>query len=92
MLGKEAQRPTVFTGPSISQAEARTLVQAEICPPARSGDLDRLSDGKAVAIIDGVLDPESVLSAGEIRRALQRGMKIRGAASLGALAGSSNAS
>jgi hypothetical protein len=47
--------------------------------------LDRLRDGKSVAIIDGLLKPEPVLSVGEIRRALQRGMKIRGAASLGAL-------
>ena len=84
VLSTEKQ-PVVFTGLSVSQAEARALVNAEICPPVRSGDLDRLRDGKSVAIIDGVLKPEPVLSVGEIRRALQRGMKIRGAASLGAL-------
>ena len=75
----------VFTGPSLSHAEAATLAKAEICPPVRSGDLDRLGDNKAVAIIDGVLEPGLVLSIGEVRRALQRGVKIWGAASLGAL-------
>ena len=77
--------PIVFTGLSLPQAEARRLLNAEICPPVRSGDLDRLNDGQTVGIIDGVLEPESVLSISEIRRALQRRIKIRGAASLGAL-------
>jgi TfuA protein len=60
-------------------------MEAEIRPPVRSGDLDRLGDGRTVAIIDGVLEPDAVLSLCEIRRALQRGMKVQGAASLGAL-------
>jgi hypothetical protein len=84
VLSTEKQ-PVVFTGLTVSQPEAQALVNAEICPPVRSGDLDRLRDGKTVVIIDGVLEPEPVLSVAEIRRALQRGLKIQGAASLGAL-------
>ena len=84
-VSSAAKQPVVFTGPSLSHVEARTLVKAEVCPPVRSGDLDCLSDNTAVAIIDGVLEPGSVLSVGEVRRALRRGIKIWGAASLGAL-------
>jgi hypothetical protein len=75
----------VFTGLTLSQGEARSLVNAEIRPPVRSGDLDQLSDGKTVVIIDGVLGPDSVLSLCEIRQALRRGVKVKGASSLGAL-------
>jgi hypothetical protein len=82
---KVRQQPVLFTGLSLSLREARAFVQAEVCPPVRSGDLDRLSDGRTAAIIDGVLEPDIVLSLGEIRRALQRGVNTQGAASLGAL-------
>jgi hypothetical protein len=47
--------------------------------------LDQLSHTKTVVIIDGVLEPDSILSLCEIRRALQRGVKVKGASSLGAL-------
>jgi hypothetical protein len=80
-----SKRPIVFTGLSLSLADARTILPAEIRPPVRSGDLDQLADGRIVAIIDGVLDADCILSIGEIRRALERGIKLLGAASLGAL-------
>jgi hypothetical protein len=37
--------PIVFTGLSISREEALRLVPAEIRPPIKRGDLDRLVDG-----------------------------------------------
>jgi len=47
--------PVVFTGLSLSQEEARTLLAAEVRPPVKRGDLDQLSDGTVAAIIDGEL-------------------------------------
>ena len=77
--------PVVFTGLSISQEEARTLLAAEVRPPVKRGDLDPLSDGTVAAIIDGELGGDSAVPIDEIRRALRRGVKISGAASVGAL-------
>lgn len=71
--------PVVFTGLSLSQEQARTLLAAEVRPPVKRGDLDQLSDGTVAAIIDGELGADSA------RRALRRGVKISGAASVGAL-------
>ncbi|WOH53279.1 TfuA-like protein [Bradyrhizobium sp. sBnM-33] len=77
--------PVVFTGLSLSQEEARTLLAAEVRPPVKRGDLDQLSDGTVAAIIDGELGGDSAVPIDEIRRALRRGVKIIGAASVGAL-------
>jgi hypothetical protein len=77
--------PVVFTGLSLSDAEARRLISADIRSPVKRGDLDELSDGRVVAIIDGELGPNSMLQLDEIRRSLGRGMTILGAASVGAL-------
>jgi hypothetical protein len=77
--------PVVFTGLSLSQEEARTLLAAEVRPPVKRGDLDQLSDGAVAAIIDGELSGDSAVPIDEIRRALCRGVKISGAASVGAL-------
>ena len=77
--------PVVFTGLSLSQGEARTLLAAEVRPPVKRGDLDQLSGGTVAAIIDGELSGDSAVPIDEIRRALRRGVKISGAASVGAL-------
>jgi hypothetical protein len=77
--------PVVFTGLSPSQEEARTLLAAEVRPPVKRGDLDQLSDGTVAAIIDGELGADSAVPIDEVRRALRRGVKISGAASVGAL-------
>ena len=77
--------PVVFTGLSLSQEEAGTLLAAEVRPPVKRGDLDQLSDGTVAAIIDGELGGDSAVPIDEVRRALRRGVKISGAASVGAL-------
>ena len=77
--------PVVFTGLSLSQEEARTLLAADVRPPVKRGDLDQLSDETVAAIIDGELGGDSAVAIDEIRRALRRGVKISGAASVGAL-------
>lgn len=58
---------------------------ADVRPPVKRGDLDRLSEGSVVAIIDGEITPKTAVPIDEIRRALRRGIKISGAASVGAL-------
>lgn len=73
--------PVVFTGLSLSQEEARTLLAADVRPPVKRGDLDQLSDETVAAIIDGELGGDSAVPIDEIRRALRRGVKISGAAS-----------
>ena len=77
--------PVVFTGLSLSHVEAAAFGFAKIRPPVKRGDLDALGDGRVVAIIDGELDSDTILPIDEIGRAIARGVKIRGAASIGAL-------
>jgi TfuA protein len=78
--------PVVFAGISISHAKVRDLVLADVRPPVRVGDLDLLRGiGRIVAIIDGELAPDALLSASEIERAIGRGLDLRGSSSVGAL-------
>lgn len=78
--------PVVFAGISISHARVRNLLQADIRPPIRRGDLDQLCGvTTTVIIIDGELDQNAVLLADEIERAITRGLDLRGTSSLGAL-------
>jgi hypothetical protein len=77
--------PTVFTGISLSFAEARSIVKADVRPPVKRGDLDELRNDAVVAIIDGELHETYILPTEEIRRAVGRGLHVKGASSLGAL-------
>ena len=78
--------PVIFAGISISHAKVRDLVLADVRPPVRAGDLDLLRGiGRIVAIIDGELAPDALLSASEIERAIGRGLDLRGSSSVGAL-------
>jgi hypothetical protein len=78
-------RAIVFTGLSISREEAMRLVPADVRPPVKRGDLDRLSEGSVVAIIDGEISSKAAVPLDEVRRALRRGLRVSGAASIGAL-------
>jgi TfuA protein len=77
--------PVVFAGISLSRTKIRKVIAADVRDPVMQGDLDKLSDRRVVAIIDGELTPGSILPLDEVRRSLDRGMTIVGAASLGAL-------
>jgi TfuA protein len=78
--------PVVFAGISISHAKVRDLASADVRPPVRVGDLDLLrGNGTIVAIIDGELAPNAILSANEIERAIGRRLDLRGSSSVGAL-------
>jgi hypothetical protein len=76
----------VFTGPTLSPAEARQLCYAEFLPPVCRGDLDALpACVRHIGIIDGEFFQKLAISPKEILRTLDRGMKIFGSSSMGAL-------
>ena len=80
------QQPIVFIGPSIPHEFAkRTLASADFRPPIRRGSLDDIRGGSIVGIIDGVFAETLAISPGEIRDAIDRGVIVYGAASMGAL-------
>jgi len=80
--------PVVFVGPSLPMALAgQILPSAVFRPPARRGDLDLVDpDGTDEAIlIDGVMVYEHPPSPSETYRLAERGVRVLGASSLGAL-------
>ena len=80
-----SDKPIVFLGPSLSQREAERILDAEYHPPLRAGDLDLIKSPAIVGVVDGVLEESARLPISEARRAIHRGIKCFGAASVGAL-------
>lgn len=80
-------RPVVFLGPSLARAEAAALVDADWRPPAAQGDLYRAArDGaRVIGLIDGVFGAGPAVWHKEILWALAQGVRVCGAASMGAL-------
>src|SRR5262245_35548505 len=77
--------PVVFLGPSMPLADARRILDADYRPPVRRGDLEALPGGTLVGIVDGVFDQSLAVSPREIRDALERGVRILGSSSMGAM-------
>lgn len=80
----------VFVGPTLPEAEAsRLLPGAVIAPPVAFGDVLRLAQRrkrpKRIAIIDGYFERMAAVWHKEIVFALERGIEVWGAASMGAL-------
>jgi hypothetical protein len=77
----------VFLGPSLELGTARQLLDAEYRPPAARGDvLKAVQDGaRIIGLIDGVFFQECAVAHREILYALERGVKVIGASSMGAL-------
>ncbi len=78
----------VFLGPSLPLAEARRLLDAVYLPPARQGDVCRaLRDHApaAIALIDGYFEQVPAVWHKELLWALAQGVRVYGAASMGAL-------
>ena len=79
----------VFVGPSLRRAEAAALApDATILGPARQGDVFhavRGGDVAAVSLIDGAFLDRPAVWHREILWAMERGVHVRGAASMGAL-------
>jgi hypothetical protein len=77
----------IFLGPSLDRAAAAKYFAATYFPPIRRGDLRRAVEGGArtVGIIDGEFGQSLAVSVLEIRAALDQGVKVLGASSMGAL-------
>ena len=76
----------LFAGPSIYGADIN-LDSIELKPPAAHGDLARavLDGASAIGLVDGVFETIASVWHKEILFAIQRGVTVAGAASMGAL-------
>ena len=77
----------VFLGPSLDRAEAARILDAHYRPPAARGDLSRAAEegARIIGLIDGVFFQESAVGHREILYAIQKGARVVGASSMGAL-------
>ena len=78
----------VFLGPSLPRGEAATILEADYRPPVRQGDIYRLVQQqrpRAIAVIDGYFQEVPSVWHKEILWALDQGIPVYGAASMGAL-------
>lgn len=77
----------VFTGPTLPIAEARQQLDAIYLPPIEAGDLYRALEHKptAIGIIDGYFEMVPSVWHKEILYAMEQGVHVLGAASMGAL-------
>lgn len=82
-----ASSRVVFLGPSLNSSEAATHFKAQYLPPIRRGDLPRVIAGgaQAIGIVDGEFGQSLAVSVMEICAGLKQGVRIWGAASMGAL-------
>jgi len=78
----------VFLGPTLKMAEARQVADAVYLPPAAQGSIIqavRRHQPRAILIIDGLFQSEPAVRHKEILWALDQGIPVLGAASMGAL-------
>lgn len=77
----------VFLGPTLPQRDARRYLAAEYLPPVAQGDVLRLLNKQptAIAIVDGYFELVPSVWHKEILLALESGVHVFGAASMGAL-------
>jgi hypothetical protein len=83
-----ASEVVVFLGPTLAAADARALLpQANVLGPARMGDVYRTTLRKpgALLLVDGVFDQALAVWHKELLWALAQGVRVYGAASMGAL-------
>jgi len=76
----------IYLGPSLPVAAALGILEAAYLPPIRRGDLARLpADIKCIGIVDGEFYQSLAVSPKEILPFLERGVRVFGASSMGAL-------
>jgi len=77
----------IFTGPTLSAAEAQRELEATYLPPAAEGDVYRTArkGPQVIGIIDGHFERQPAVWHKEILWAMSRGIHVFGAASMGAL-------
>jgi uncharacterized domain len=79
-------RIVIFVGPSLFGLDTKLYCPtAEFRPPIKRGDLDDFVASDCVGIIDGVFGQTLAISPREIHQALERGVRIWGSSSMGAL-------
>lgn len=82
-------RTLIFIGPTLAAAEVRARLPAAIVlPPAAVGDILRASrrkDVRRIALVDGYFERMAAVWHKEILLALERGIAVWGASSMGAL-------
>ena len=83
----DRHRVVVFLGPSLPPGEARAILDATYLPPARRGDVYRaLSTGpEAIVLLDGYFHGCPSVWQRELLDAIEDGVAVIGAASMGAL-------
>jgi len=83
----EVPKVVVFLGPSLPEAEAREILDADYRPPAKRGDLfNAAKEGaEVICLIDGVFFQDCSVAHKEVLYALDSGVKVIGASSMGAL-------
>lgn len=81
------KKVVVFLGPSLPEAEGRKILDAFFMPPARRGDIYKAArDGaEVICLIDGVFFQDCSVAHKEILYALETGVQVIGASSMGAL-------
>ncbi len=87
MKKRRAEDLIVFLGPSLAADEARRLVPCHVLPPARQGDVWRALSlrPRAIALVDGIFEAQPSVWHHELLTALEAGVAVYGAASMGAL-------
>jgi hypothetical protein len=77
----------VFLGPSLPRAEAESLLDADYFPPARHGDVYRVltSGVRVITLVDGVFHSTPSVWQRELLAAIDEGVRVVGASSMGAL-------
>jgi len=77
----------VFLGPSLSQDRAAQILTANYYPPAQMGDVYRLmaSGVQCIVLIDGVFHDQAPIWQRELLEAIDNGIQVIGASSMGAL-------
>jgi TfuA protein len=81
------KKVVVFLGPSLPEAEGRKILDAFFMPPARRGDVYKAArDGaEVICLIDGVFFQDCSVAHKEVLYALETGVQVIGASSMGAL-------
>ena len=86
MDGSDA-KAVVFLGPSYPATAAAEIVESDFRPPVRRGDIFRLlaTDVAVIVLIDGVFHSDPSVGHREILAAVDEGITVIGASSMGAL-------
>jgi hypothetical protein len=86
-MNAKASKTLVFTGTSISHADARKRLDVDYQPPVFRGNIENavMAGYTLIGIIDGVFFSRAAVAHKEIIRAIDAGVTVVGGCSMGAL-------